>query len=153
MTGGRMCTGAARNDWARRVRARRASRKRQQCDVARPLDGFAEPALMARAHAGHTPRQNFAALLHELRQDVGALVVDEVHLLDAELANFFLAKILALAATRTAWATGTAAWSTLTAWTTMAASRSAVPRRTALAARTARTLRLFLFFCHTCLPF
>jgi hypothetical protein len=46
--------------------------------------------------------------LHELRKDVGALVVDEVHLLDTELADLFLAEILALAAARTAGATRTA---------------------------------------------
>src|SRR6202158_6042119 len=84
------------NNDARCLRARRAARKRQQRDVACPLDGHAQPALMTRAHARHAAGQNLSALLHELRQDVRALVVDEVHLLDAELANLFLAEILAL---------------------------------------------------------
>src|SRR5256884_6543545 len=53
-----------------------SARKRQQRDVARPLDGHAQPALVARAHARHSARQNLSALLHELRQDVRALVVD-----------------------------------------------------------------------------
>src|SRR6266550_3615319 len=82
---------------ARCLRARRAARKRQQRDVARPLDGHAQPALMARTHARHPPRQNLSALLHELRKYVRALVVDKVHLLDAELAHLLLPEILALA--------------------------------------------------------
>jgi hypothetical protein len=53
--------------------------------------------------------------LHELRQDVGALVVDEVHFLDAELADFLLAEILALAAARPARSAGTSAWTAFTA--------------------------------------
>ena len=99
-------------DYARRLRARRAAREGQQSDVARPLDGHAQPALVASANARHPARQNLPALLHELRQDVRALVVDKVHLLDAELANFLLAEILALAAwpsTGTAWSPGTTA--------------------------------------------
>ena len=98
---------------ARRLGSRRAAGKRQQRDVARALDGHAEPTLMARANSGHAARQNLAAFLHELRENVRALVVDEVHLLDTKLADFLLAEILALAAaraSRTAWtaATGTA---------------------------------------------
>jgi len=89
---------STRDDHARRLRACRAARKGQQSDVARPLNGYAQPALVACANARHAARQNLAALLHELREDVRALVVDEVHLLDAELANFLLAEILALAA-------------------------------------------------------
>jgi hypothetical protein len=57
---------------------------------------------MASANARHTARKNLAALLHELRQDVGALVVDEVHLLDTELADLLLTEILALTAARAA---------------------------------------------------
>src|SRR6267143_7135773 len=86
------------HNYTRCLRARRAPRKWQQSDVARPLDRHAQPALMARAHAGHPARQNLSTLLHELRQNVRALVVDEVHLLDAELANLLLPEILALAA-------------------------------------------------------
>ena len=67
---------------------------------------------MARADAGHAARQNLAALLHELRQDVGTLVVDEVHLLDTELADLLLAEILALAAARTARTTARTAFTT-----------------------------------------
>ena len=82
------------------LRARRAARKREQRDVARPLDGFAEPALVARARAGHAARQNLAALLHERLEHLDFLVVDEVHFLDAEAANLFLAKILAFTSPR-----------------------------------------------------
>src|SRR5258707_11844565 len=66
------------HDHTRCLRARRAARKRQQGDVARTLDGYAQPALMASANARHPARQNLSALLHELRQDVRALVIDEV---------------------------------------------------------------------------
>src|SRR5437762_4516426 len=97
--------GRHRHYRARGLGARRASRKWQQRDVARPLDGHAQPALVPRANARHSPRQNLPALLHELRQNVRALVVDKVHPLDAELADLLLAEILALApgpASRTA---------------------------------------------------
>src|SRR5713101_6138905 len=97
MRGRGMSRRRSRHDHARCLCARRAARKWQQRDVARPLDGYAQPALMARANARHPARQNLPALLHELRQDVRALVVDEVHLLDAELAHFLLPEILALA--------------------------------------------------------
>src|ERR1700688_5027154 len=87
---GRRSVSGLRNDLARRLRARSAACKRQQSDVARALDGHAEPALVARANSGHAPRQNLAALLDKLRKNVRALVVDEVHLLDAKLADFLL---------------------------------------------------------------
>src|SRR5712692_10691707 len=97
--------GRPRYHHARRLRARCAACKRHEGDVPRPLDRYAQPTLVPRAHAGHPARQNFPALLHELRQNVRALVVDEIHLLDAELANLLLPKILALtsaASSRTA---------------------------------------------------
>jgi len=84
---------------------------------------------MARADAGHATRQNLAALLDELRQDVGALVVDEIHLLDAKLADLLLAEILALSAGTTTWAagsTGTAFAATATGATFAAATAPAV---------------------------
>ena len=106
----------------RSLRTRGASGERKQRDVARALDRFAEPALVTRADAGHAARQNLAAFLNELRQDVGALVVDEVHLLDTELADFLFAEILALAAARTAGATARTAFTT---WATGAAVSTA----------------------------
>ena len=102
----------ARHDGARRLGTRGAARKRQQGDVARALDGHAQPTLVARANSGHAPWENLAAFLHELRQNVRALIVDEVHLLDAKLADFFLAEVLALSplpparAAGTPWASG-----------------------------------------------
>src|SRR5580692_11269168 len=132
-----------------------AACKRQQGDVARALDGHAEPALVAGANSRHAPRQNLAALLDKLREDVRALIVDEVHLLDAELADFLLAEILALAA-RTAAGTArtAAAWSAFAARTTMPASGPAMAARTAFAARRSTVrLCLFGFLCHTILPF
>src|SRR5690242_10161200 len=52
---------------------------------------------MLRAGAGHAPRQDLAALLHEWLQHFHFLIVDEVHLLHAEAANLLLAKILPFA--------------------------------------------------------
>src|SRR5882672_2480501 len=139
MSGRGMSCRRSRHDYARCLRARRAARKRQQRDVARPLNGHAEPALMTRAHARHPPRQNLPALLHELRQDVRALVVDEVHLLDAELAHLLLPEILALAPRPSSGtARTTAAWSGFAPWTTVSS---------------AGRWCLFLFLCHTFHPF
>jgi hypothetical protein len=83
---------------------------------------------MASANTGHTARKNLAALLDELRQDVGALVVDEIHLLDTELADFLFAEILALAATRTARTTARTAFTT---WAMSAAGTVSTGTRTA----------------------
>src|SRR5260370_27070147 len=108
--------------WARGLRACGAAGEGHERDVAGALDGYAEPALVARADAGHAGRENLAALLHELRKDVAALVVDEVHLFDAKLADRFLASLLALAATGTAGTSALAAGAAFTArttWTTM----------------------------------
>jgi hypothetical protein len=119
----------------RRLRACRAPRERQQRDVASALDGHAQPALMPRANARHPPGQNLSALLHELRKNVRALVVDEVHLFDAELANFLLAKILALAtwpASGTARASRTTStWPAFTSRAAMATVAAFTPRRSA----------------------
>jgi hypothetical protein len=142
--------------YPRSVRARGAAGERQQRDVAGALDGFAEPPLVARADAGHAARENFAAFLHELRQYVGALVVDEVHLLDTELADFLFAEILALAAARPARSAGTSTWTTFTAWTTVSTTGATMTAAWTVSAATAWTAGsggLLLFFCHNCLPF
>jgi hypothetical protein len=115
---------------ARSRATRGAAGKRQQSDVAGALDGDTEPTLVTRANTGHATRKNFAALLHKLRKNVGALVVDQVHFLDAKLADFFLAEKLPLAAARSAW---TAARTTRTR--TFAASATATTG-TALATST-----------------
>src|SRR5260370_42174978 len=94
---GRGVSRRSRNDHARCLRARRAAGKWQESDVARALDGHAQPALMPRANARHAARQNLPAFLHELGKNVRALVVDEVHLFDAELAHLLFAEILAFA--------------------------------------------------------
>jgi hypothetical protein len=148
---------ACRYYLAGRVRACGAAGEGHERDVASALDGDTEPALMARADSSHAAREDFAALLHELREDVGAFVVDEIHFLDAELADFFLAEVLALAAgpsTGTARSTGAAAFATRTAVTAAGAVSAAVTTG-AFAARCAcGGLRLLLLFiCHNCLPF
>jgi hypothetical protein len=106
-------------DSARSRAAGGAAGERQQCDIAGALDGDTEPALMTRADTCHTARKNLAAFLHELRKNVGTLVVDEIHLFDTELADFLFAKKLTLAATRAA---GSAARTTGTAFTASAAT-------------------------------
>jgi hypothetical protein len=142
-----------RNDLTRGLRACGTACERQQGDVARALDGDAEPALMARADAGHAARKNFAALLNELRKNVGALVVDEVHLLDTELADFLFAEILALAARTAARSTGTsAAWAAFTTRTTVPAARPVTTTAFAAGRSTVR-LCLFRIVCHCFLPF
>src|ERR1700730_310876 len=88
---------------ARLLRPRRASRERQQRDIPCALDRHAQPPLGLCARPRHAPGQNLAAFLHKLRKNVRALVVDEVHLLHAKLADFLLAKILALPAAWSAW--------------------------------------------------
>ena len=142
---------------ARSVSACGATCEGHQRDVAGALDGYAEPTLVARADSGHAARENLAALLHELREDVGAFVVDEVHLLDTELANFFLAEILALAAGASAGTAGStgAAFATRAAVTAAGAVSATMTAGTALATRCAAGgLRLLLLLiCHNCLPF
>jgi hypothetical protein len=143
-----------RNDLARRLRACGAACERQQGDIARTLDGNAEPALVTRANSGHAARQNFAAFLDELRKNVRALVVDEVHLLDTKLADFLFAEILALAARTAAGSTRTTAtWATFTARTTMPAAGSAMATTTFAARRSTVRLCLFRILCHNVLPF
>ena len=119
----------------RSLRTRGTASERKQRDVARALDRFAEPALMTRADAGHTARQNLAAFLNELRQDVGTLVVDEVHLLDTELADFLFAEILALAAT---WTAGTTARTAFATRTTVSAAGTMSAGAVSTGTRTAR---------------
>jgi len=151
---GRGVSRRSRNNHARCLSARRAAGKWQESDVARPLDGHAQPALVPRANARHAARQNLSALLHELRQDVRALIVDEVHLFDAELANFFLAEILALASWPSAGtARSTATWSTFAPRATMPAARSTVTTTTFTPRSSSRRRCLFLFLWHTFHPF
>jgi len=139
------------------LRARRAACKRQQRDVARPLDGHAQPALMTRAHSRHPAGQNLPALLHELRQDVRSLVVDEVHLLDAELAHFLLPEILALApGPASGTARTTAAWAAFAPRTAVSSAGSVATMATGAAftpRNSAGRWCLFLFLCHTFHPF
>jgi hypothetical protein len=83
--------------------------EREESDVARPFDRLAQPALVARAGAGHAARQNFAAILNELVERIGFLVVNEINFAGAEMADLPLAEELALAsARRAAGATGSA---------------------------------------------
>jgi hypothetical protein len=143
-----------RDDLARGLRASGAACERQQGDVARALDGDAEPALVARANSGHAARQNLAALLNELRKNVRAFVVDEIHLLDAKLADFLLAEILALAAGPAAGsARTTTAWAAFAARTTVPAAGSAMAATAFATRRSTVRLCLFRFVCHTVLPF
>jgi hypothetical protein len=136
------------------LRAGGAACERQQGDVARALDSDAEPALVTRANSRHTAGQNLAALLNELRKNVGALVVDEIHLFDAKLADFLLAEILALAARPAAGpARTTTTWSAFAARATMPAAGSTMATTAFATRRSTVRLCLFRFVCHTVLPF
>ena len=90
-----------RFDGARSGAARSAAGERQQGDVAGPFDRHAEPTLMTSTNSRHAARQNFAAFLDELGKNVGALVVDQIHLLDTEFANLLAAEIFLVAARST----------------------------------------------------
>jgi hypothetical protein len=157
--GGVRARGAAGDYLARSVGTCGAAGERHQRDVAGALDGYAEPTLVPRADSGHATRENLAALLHELGEYVGALVVDEVHFLDAELADFLLAEILALAARASAgaaWTTTGAAFaarSTVTATGAVSAAVSTGAFATRCAAGAGCLRLLLLFVCHNCLPF
>src|SRR5215472_12822608 len=70
-------------------------REGQQGNVARPLDGRRQTALVGRAHAGQTPRHNLASLRHKLLQQSYVFVVDIVDFFDAESANLFAPEKLA----------------------------------------------------------
>src|SRR5713226_10283178 len=59
----------------------------QERDRARPPDGAGELALVPRAAAGDAARGDLAALGHEVLQPAHVLVVDELHLVHAELAD------------------------------------------------------------------
>src|SRR5207245_3559592 len=151
-----MTRGRSWHHHARRLRARRAAGKRQQGNVARPLDGHPQPALMPRANARHPARQDLPAFLHELRQDVRAFVVDEVHLLDAELANLLLAEILALASgPATGAARSASPWPPFAPRAAVSAARSGAAMTTAAFTprSSARRWCLFLLLCHTFHPF
>ena len=161
----------------RSLTARCAAGKGQQRDVTRALDRHAEPTLMARTNARHAARQNLAALLHELRKNIRALVVDHVHLLDTELADFLFAEVLTLAArtsarttgasraafaprttgtafaprtTGTTFATwaGMATWAAVTSAWAMTSARSMSAAFTLWGAGGSLRLRWFLFVCH-----
>src|SRR5207244_13040814 len=60
---------------------------RQQGHRARALDGVGELALVARAAAGDPARDDLAALGDQAAQAAHVLVVDEVDLVSAELAD------------------------------------------------------------------
>src|SRR5882724_1484898 len=147
--------GRPRYHYPRRLRARCAAREGHEGDVSRSLNRYAQPALVPRAHAGHPARQNFPALLHELRQNVRALVVDEIHLLHAELANLLLAEILPLPAWPSARTTRSArASATRPAFAPRSAMSTAVPAVPTFTPRSSSRRRcLFLFLCHTFHPF
>src|SRR5437879_3723441 len=68
--------------------------KRQQSNIAGPLDGRSQAALMGSTHAGQAARHDLAALCHELLQHADVLVIDVVDFLDTELADFLPAEEL-----------------------------------------------------------
>src|SRR6476660_3465277 len=99
----------------------------QERDVARPLDGQGELALVLGAGAEHPARQDLAPLGHEPGEELHVLVVDVVDLVRAELADLPAPEEVALACVLAAAAPGSAgtAASTARAATTTAASATA----------------------------
>src|ERR1700681_927467 len=65
---------------------------RNQGDLARALDRRLQLALVHRARARDTPRQDLAALRHERPQQLHVLVVDVVDLVRTELAHLSAAE-------------------------------------------------------------
>src|SRR5438552_16986205 len=130
-------------DRARSRAARGAASERQQRDISSALDGDTEPALMTSANSGHAARENLAALLHELRKNVGALVVEQIHFFDTEFADFLFAKKLPFAAARTAgssaWTTGAAFTASTTTWSAFATSAATTMSTAAMTSTRAGT--------------
>src|SRR5262249_33436691 len=69
----------------------------QERDVARPLDGQRQLALVLRAGPEHAPGQDLAPLGHEAGEQLHVLVVDVVDLVRAELADLPAPEEVALA--------------------------------------------------------
>jgi hypothetical protein len=86
-------------------------RKRQQGNIAGPLDGRSETALMGRAYASQAARHNLAALGHKLLQHADVFVIDVVDFFDTEFADLFPAE--ELASTTTGIPALPAAWTTV----------------------------------------
>jgi len=63
---------------------------RKQRDVTRALERDGEAPLVPSAGSGHPPRQDLASLAHEATKARDLLVVDEVNLLDTEVANLLV---------------------------------------------------------------
>jgi hypothetical protein len=70
---------------------------------------------VAGASAGHPARKNLAAVLNEGRENLGLFVIDVVHFVDAEPADFLLADEVPFAALRRT--AGTPSAAALWAWT------------------------------------
>src|SRR5204863_1123309 len=64
--------------------------ERQQCQHARPLDRGRELLLVHRARTRHAPRHDLPAVGHEPAETLLVLVIDERHLLQAQLAVLLL---------------------------------------------------------------
>src|SRR5262249_15765367 len=64
--------------------------ERQQRQHARALDRRGELLLVHRARAGHAARHDLAAVGHEAAEALFVLVIDERHLLEAQLAVLLL---------------------------------------------------------------
>src|ERR1700736_3527517 len=71
-----------------------ARREGQQSDIPRLLDRLAQPALVPRAYARQTARNNLPALGHEALQQTYIAVGDRIDLLRAELADLLAAEEL-----------------------------------------------------------
>src|SRR5579864_3593402 len=80
--------------------------KRQQGNIACPLNRRRKPALVRRAHAGEPPWDDLATLRHKLSEQAHVLIVNIVDFFHAELADLFATeKFPSAAAFAATWST------------------------------------------------
>jgi hypothetical protein len=63
--------------------------KWQQSNVARPLNGRSQPALVRRAYSGQPAWNNLAPFCHKLAQQANVFVIDVINFFHAEFADLF----------------------------------------------------------------
>src|SRR5579863_2837661 len=83
-----------------RLRSLDSRREWDKRQIARALDGHGQQPLMRGAGSRETTRQDLASIGHELAHRPYVLVIDEVNLFFAKLADFAPAKILLAPAAR-----------------------------------------------------
>jgi hypothetical protein len=78
--------------------------KRQQSNIARPLNGRCKAALVRRADPGQPAWDNLASLCHKLPEQAHVFVIDVINFFHAEFADLFAPeKFASTAAFAAAW--------------------------------------------------